>query len=1072
MAINTQKLLPASKKTSALAKANVGKIFSSVSIKSKKIDTKKLTGSLAKRDEPGQIVKTLTDIDTRLKLILGEEQNQQKKKKKEKERKDFEKAEEKLEAPKESKKFSLPGLSLPRMSFLDRIKRFLFFTALGWLFTKFQDQLPKLLGIVKTITQVYVVAEDIFKTLLTGLVNFIDIGYQTYDGLRKKVEDIGGKDAVKTFDDFSSHLNKLINGVIIASTFIAGTASKTPKTPAGPTGAGAAGAGGATGIRGPRYRSSGEAAAGRTLQENVSRQALTRERMLAPTGPRGPLDRIGRSIKGAGAQLETGTLFKKGAGFQKALYNAPGKLKGLVPKGAKFGGGRIPIVGPLITFGIRKFVYGESLGKSAAAAVGTGVGQAVGSWLGGIAGGVIGSVIPGIGTLLVGGAGAAIGNVIGGLLGEWIGALLYDFVAGLGNKKNPQLKAAGGSVTRGGKSKGAVTRTTRIARRKPQKIKPQKSQPGKDVGGKKKIEILYPNPKQTSDTERKPNPYKALTETSKKLKEIPFIGALMGAAVDVTLGQKPDPRVYKSIGNGIEYFIQTTANEKVNSSMGELTRAIVGMAGGGTVPSLMNGGQGTGEMINKVLGTLIQTRVNESLQKIRIELGKKSADTEGSEGGGGGGGGDGTGATSISDTKFSAEINEASKISGMNSAQIAAMMKIESGFDPNNTSGSGARGLMQLMPETYRELYNKYGSKYKLENNITNARTNAILGSLYMRDLYNGPANKNLETMVKMYNAGPAGNLSATQPSNHWKKFKDAYSRFKDAETSISKTEGSKYSYGLFVENPSGKKAGNYSQLESHHDYQSSGMFKGNEVRDFTLIGKGGRYIGLEVPSPANGIVEYAGNSGDGYGKKVIIKTSSGEKILLAHFDALNVKTGDAVSEFTTVVGRQGNTGQSRGYHVHIDAPKSVMKRYVDTLASREGKEPPKPVAEKLKPPTQKPTRSVSSGFLQNLNPFNWFQSKPSVPSKPSIPKGGRGTPDALAGGNKQGGGIIGSKGNYSSLSSYPSYSAEGGMMIAIQPVIIEKPISMPSGGNRGVMFPVPVVVGVNNTSMQKLSRG
>jgi murein DD-endopeptidase MepM/ murein hydrolase activator NlpD len=1036
MAINTQKLLPASKKTSALAKANVGKIFSSVSIKSKKIDTKKLTGSLAKRDEPGQIVKTLTDIDTRLKLILGEEQNQQKKKKKEKERKDFEKAEEKLEAPKESKKFSLPGLSLPGMSFLDRIKRFLFFTALGWLFTKFQDQLPKLLGIVKTITQVYVVAEDIFKTLLTGLVNFIDIGYQTYDGLRKKVEDIGGKDAVKTFDDFSSHLNKLINGVIIASTFIAGTASKTPKTPAGPTGAGAAGTGAGpktpgrtpTGYRLDRGRFASKGF------ENIATQGQTKVAQYAPI-KKGMFQRLGQASRIGATKASQAVIGKQAT--RQLLRLAKGPLS------------RLPILGGLIEFGL-SWALGDPVGKAAFRGIGTVLLGAVGSL-----------ILPGFGTF------------IGGLVGAELAGKLYELL--FENKKTTgkvQGKRGGGPVTRGGKSKGAVTRTTRIARRKPQKIKPQKSQPGKDVGGKNKIENLYPNPKQTSDTERKPNPYKALTETSKKLKEIPFIGALMGAAVDVTLGQKPDPRVYKSIGNGIEYFIQTTANEKVNSSMGELTRAIVGMAGGGTVPSLMNGGQGTGEMINKVLGTLIQTRVNESLQKIRIELGKKSADTEGSEGGGGGGGGDGTGATSISDTKFSAEINEASKISGMNSAQIAAMMKIESGFDPNNTSGSGARGLMQLMPETYRELYNKYGSKYKLENNITNARTNAILGSLYMRDLYNGPANKNLETMVKMYNAGPAGNLSATQPSNHWKKFKDAYSGFKDAETSISKTEGSKYSYGLFVENPSGKKAGNYSQLESHHDYQSSGMFKGNEVRDFTLIGKGGRYIGLEVPSPANGIVEYAGNSGDGYGKKVIIKTSSGEKILLAHFDALNVKTGDAVSEFTTVVGRQGNTGQSRGYHVHIDAPKSVMKRYVDTLASREGKEPPKPVAEKLKPPTQKPTRSVSSGFLQNLNPFNWFQSKPSVPSKPSIPKGGRGTPDALAGGNKQGGGIIGSKGNYSSLSSYPSYSAEGGMMIAIQPVIIEKPISMPSGGNRGVMFPVPVVVGVNNTSMQKLSRG
>jgi hypothetical protein len=72
----------------------------------------------------------------------------------------------------------------------------------------------------------------------------------------------------------------------------------------------------------------------------------------------------------------------------------------------------------------------------------------------------------------------------------------------------------------------------------------------------------------------------------------------------------------------------------------------------------------------------------------------------------------------------------------------------------------------------------------------------------------------------------------------------------------------------------------------------------------------------------------------------------------------------------------------------------------------------------------------------------------------------------------KQGGGYIGKKSprNISSLSSYPSYSSEGGMMIAIQPMIIEKPVSVPSGQNRSIIFPIPV--GVNNSNMQSLSRG
>lgn len=75
---------------------------------------------------------------------------------------------------------------------------------------------------------------------------------------------------------------------------------------------------------------------------------------------------------------------------------------------------------------------------------------------------------------------------------------------------------------------------------------------------------------------------------------------------------------------------------------------------------------------------------------------------------------------------------------------------------------------------------------------------------------------------------------------------------------------------------------------------------------------------------------------------------------------------------------------------------------------------------------------------------------------------------------NYQGGGLIpkqSPKNRTSSLSMYPSYS-EGGVRIAIQPMIIEKvvPVPTPSGGNRSVTFPVSA--GVNNSNMESLSRG
>ena len=647
-------LLPSTKST-AITKIGKGSFISPIKISKKTTSiTKGLIGEGSDKDTV-EVNNKLLKVEKFLKSDLITSKKKAETRRKEKEREDFKKEEEKLEAPKEAKKFNLPGLNVPGMSFLDRIKRFLFFTALGWLFTKFQDQLPKLEGIVKTIGQVYGVAEGIFKSLLNGLVNFIDIGYQTYDGLRKKVEDLGGKDAAKTFDEFSGHLNKLINGAIIAATLIASTNPKilkTPKQSKGPSGAAAAGGGRGrpgAGFTDPgRYRASGQARAG-GFELEQARKNLPKK----PVGPKGPLDRIGRGFKGAAAQLETGTLFKKGAGLQKALYNAPGKLKGLVPKG---GGGalsrgaaavRLPVVGPLVTFIVRRYVYGEKPSRAAAAAVGTAIGEMIGMFGG--------AAIAGGGTFFTGGLGAvAAPFVIGGLrlagalAGEWIATKLYDFVTGAEVPK-PQLKAAGGSVSNSGRRQRPATRSIRITRNKrPPKVKPQVSQPGKNVGGKKKIKELYPDPSARVDIEgeqkspwydllpkdktqrdaklkKLPNPYKALTSTAKILKDIPFgIGALMGGAVDIALGQKLPEDAIRGLGNGITYLINSIASRQMSASISNIEKEIVKMQTGGLVPRLRDftreDSMNTGEGLTKSLNNLIQQKVDQAIKEVQKQM--------------------------------------------------------------------------------------------------------------------------------------------------------------------------------------------------------------------------------------------------------------------------------------------------------------------------------------------------------------------------------------------------------------------------------------------------------------------
>jgi hypothetical protein len=76
----------------------------------------------------------------------------------------------------------------------------------------------------------------------------------------------------------------------------------------------------------------------------------------------------------------------------------------------------------------------------------------------------------------------------------------------------------------------------------------------------------------------------------------------------------------------------------------------------------------------------------------------------------------------------------------------------------------------------------------------------------------------------------------------------------------------------------------------------------------------------------------------------------------------------------------------------------------------------------------------------------------------------------------KHGGGPLGSQNqrNYSSLSSYPSYDSGGGMMIAIQPIIMEKQIPIPTrgGGGMPLMFPSGNLNSKDTYASHSLSRG
>lgn len=80
---------------------------------------------------------------------------------------------------------------------------------------------------------------------------------------------------------------------------------------------------------------------------------------------------------------------------------------------------------------------------------------------------------------------------------------------------------------------------------------------------------------------------------------------------------------------------------------------------------------------------------------------------------------------------------------------IKAVIKAESGGDANAASVKGALGLMQLMPDTWAEMRDRYG----IEGDVLDPAANIMAGSAYlaeMRHRFGYPG------LFAAYNAGPA----------------------------------------------------------------------------------------------------------------------------------------------------------------------------------------------------------------------------------------------------------------------------------------------------------------------------
>jgi hypothetical protein len=109
---------------------------------------------------------------------------------------------------------------------------------------------------------------------------------------------------------------------------------------------------------------------------------------------------------------------------------------------------------------------------------------------------------------------------------------------------------------------------------------------------------------------------------------------------------------------------------------------------------------------------------------------------------------------------FAGFVSEAARRFDIPAAWIRAVIQVESGDDPAALSPKGAMGLMQIMPDTYQDMRQRYG----LGADPYQPRDNIVAGTAYLREMLDcyGTAG-----FLAAYNAGPeryAAHLATGDP--------------------------------------------------------------------------------------------------------------------------------------------------------------------------------------------------------------------------------------------------------------------------------------------------------------------
>ncbi len=115
---------------------------------------------------------------------------------------------------------------------------------------------------------------------------------------------------------------------------------------------------------------------------------------------------------------------------------------------------------------------------------------------------------------------------------------------------------------------------------------------------------------------------------------------------------------------------------------------------------------------------------------------------------------------------YRAEITAAAERYRLDSYLVAALIKVESNFDPRACSEAGARGLMQVMPRTGAWAARAVGITAFSPEQLYQPEVNLLVGCWYLRHLLD-EFEGNLVAALAAYNAG-RGNVHAWLRAGRW----------------------------------------------------------------------------------------------------------------------------------------------------------------------------------------------------------------------------------------------------------------------------------------------------------------